>query len=76
MPPWEGSFQNKFYDITYFIRATDKVGTLEELPDEIKNTYDRIGVPEAEKSSSVVSAQYELRWFESIHKELKKELSF
>ena len=41
-----------FDDITYFIRATDKqVGTWEELPDEIKNTYDRIGVPEAEKNS-------------------------
>ncbi len=77
MPPWGGDLSKiNFDDITYFIRATDKqVGTWEELPDEIKNTYDRIGVPEAEKKFlSGVSAQYESEVvYESIHKELEKK---
>ncbi len=50
-----------FDDITYFIRSTDKqVSSWDQLPQEIKNTYDRIGVPEAEKKFlSGVSAQFE-----------------
>lgn len=62
MPDWGADLSTiQFDDITYFIRSTDKqVNSWDELPSEIKNTYDRIGVPEAEKKFlSGVSAQYE-----------------
>ncbi|KKP74456.1 MAG: FeS assembly protein SufB [Candidatus Roizmanbacteria bacterium GW2011_GWA2_35_19] len=58
------------------IRATDKaMNSWEDLPSEIKDTYDRIGVPEAEKNFLAgVSAQYESEVvYESIQKELTKQ---
>jgi Fe-S cluster assembly protein SufB len=51
-----------FDNIKYFVRSTEKQATTwEELPDDIKNTYDRLGIPEAEKQRLVagVAAQYE-----------------
>ncbi|MEY2635182.1 MAG: hypothetical protein RIS75_1122, partial [Actinomycetota bacterium] len=51
-----------FDNIKYFVRSTEKQATTwEDLPDEIKNTYDRLGIPEAEKQRLVsgVAAQYE-----------------
>ncbi|OGK37726.1 Fe-S cluster assembly protein SufB, partial [Candidatus Roizmanbacteria bacterium RIFCSPHIGHO2_12_FULL_39_8] len=60
----------------YYIKPTDKqVNSWEDLPAEIKNTYDRIGVPEAEKKFLAgVSAQYESEVvYESINKELNKQ---
>jgi hypothetical protein len=50
-----------FDAITYYLRATDKqTNSWDDLPQEIKDTYDRIGVPEAEKKFLAgVSAQYE-----------------
>jgi Fe-S cluster assembly protein SufB len=51
-----------FDNIKYFVRSTEKqANTWEDLPDEIKNTYDRLGIPEAEKQRLVsgVAAQYE-----------------
>ncbi len=51
-----------FDNIKYFVRSTEKQATSwEELPDDIKNTYDRLGIPEAEKQRLVagVAAQYE-----------------
>lgn len=63
MPIWGGDLSHiKFDDIYYYIKPTDhKAPTWEELPSEIKRTYDRIGVPEAEKKMLIggVSAQYE-----------------
>jgi Fe-S cluster assembly protein SufB len=44
------------------VRSTEKQATSwEELPNDIKNTYDRLGIPEAEKKRLVagVAAQYE-----------------
>ncbi|QQS15400.1 MAG: Fe-S cluster assembly protein SufB [Candidatus Moraniibacteriota bacterium] len=64
-----------FSDITYFLKATkDRSDSWESLPDEIKETYDRIGVPEAEKKFlSGVSAQYESEVvYESMNRELEK----
>lgn len=64
-----------FNDITYFLKATkDRSDSWEALPDEIKETYDRIGVPEAEKKYlSGVSAQYESEVvYESMNRELEK----
>jgi len=51
-----------FDNIKYFVRSTEKQATSwEELPEDIKNTYDRLGIPEAEKQRLVagVAAQYE-----------------
>lgn len=77
MPPWGADLSKiDFNDIVYFIRATDKQKTSwEDLPIEIKDTYDRIGVPEAEKKFlSGVSAQYESEVvYESVNKELTKQ---
>lgn len=77
MPEWGADLSKiDFNDIVYFIRSTDKqVSSWDELPKEIKQTYDKIGVPEAEKNFLAgVSAQYESEVvYESIHKELTKK---
>ncbi len=76
MPEWGADLSGiNFDDIYYYIKPTDKqVNSWEELPKEIKETYDRIGVPEAEKKFlSGVSAQYESEVvYESINRELNK----
>ncbi|OGG13089.1 Fe-S cluster assembly protein SufB [Candidatus Gottesmanbacteria bacterium RIFCSPHIGHO2_01_FULL_39_10] len=76
MPTWGADLSDiNFDDIYYYIKPTDKqVNSWEELPKEIKETYDRIGVPEAEKKFlSGVSAQYESEVvYESVNRELKK----
>ncbi len=76
MPTWGPDLSAiDFDDIVYFLRATDKRGhSWEELPQEIRETYDRIGVPEHEKKwLAGVSAQYESEVvYESMHKELQK----
>jgi len=63
MPNWGSDLSEIFFDqIKYFVRSTEKqAATWEDLPDEIKNTYDRLGIPEAEKQRLVsgVAAQYE-----------------
>ena len=51
MPVW-GSDLNSidFENIKYFVRSTEKqAASWDELPEDIKNTYDRLGIPEAEK---------------------------
>ena len=63
MPTFGSDISGIFFDqIKYFVRSTEKqAATWEDLPDEIKNTYDRLGIPEAEKQRLVsgVAAQYE-----------------
>jgi Fe-S cluster assembly protein SufB len=63
MPPWGSDLSGIDFDnIKYFVRSTEKQATSwEELPADIKNTYDRLGIPEAEKQRLVagVAAQYE-----------------
>jgi Fe-S cluster assembly protein SufB len=63
MPVWGSDLTGIDFDnIKYFVRSTEKQATSwEELPEEIKNTYDRLGIPEAEKQRLVagVAAQYE-----------------
>ena len=77
MPTWGGDLSKiNFDEIYYYLRSTDKqVNKWEDLPPEIKETYDRIGVPEAEKNFLAgVSAQYESEVvYESINKELDKQ---
>jgi Fe-S cluster assembly protein SufB len=63
MPNWGASLTDIDFDnIKYFVRSTEKQATSwEDLPADIKNTYDRLGIPEAEKQRLVagVAAQYE-----------------
>jgi len=62
LPMWGGDLTKiNFDDIFYYIKPTaNKVSSWKDLPREIRNTYDRIGIPEAEKRFlSGVSAQYE-----------------
>jgi Fe-S cluster assembly protein SufB len=63
MPVWGADLSGIDFDnIKYVVRATEKQATSwDELPADIKNTYDRLGIPEAEKQRLVagVAAQYE-----------------
>ena len=63
MPNWGSDLGGIDFDnIKYFVRSTEKQATSwDDLPDDIKNTYDRLGIPEAEKQRLVsgVAAQYE-----------------
>jgi len=63
MPSWGADLSGiDFENIKYFVRSTEKqAASWEDLPADIKNTYDRLGIPEAEKQRLVagVAAQYE-----------------
>jgi Fe-S cluster assembly protein SufB len=63
MAPWFASHMPDldFNDIFYYIKPTGgQVDDWEDLPDAIKNTYEKLGIPEAErKYLSGVTAQYE-----------------
>lgn len=63
LPNWGSDLTTIDFDnIKYFVRSTEKQATSwEELPEDIKNTYDKLGIPEAEKNRLVagVAAQYE-----------------
>jgi Fe-S cluster assembly protein SufB len=61
-PKWGGNLdQIDFDDIHYFVRASEKNSRdWSEVPEDIKNTFDRLGIPEAErKFLAGVGAQYE-----------------
>jgi len=66
MPRWGSDLSGIDFDnIKYFVRSTEKqASSWEDLPEDIKNTYDKLGIPEAEKARLVagVAAQYESRW--------------
>ena len=73
MPKWGPDLSAlNFDDIYYYIRPTDrKARSWEELPEEIKDTYERLGIPEAErKFLAGVGAQYES---EVVYHNLKEE---
>src|SRR5689334_12342330 len=63
MPGWGSDLSGIDFDnIKYFVRSTEKqAASWDELPADIKNTYDRLGIPEAEKQRLIagVAAQYE-----------------
>ena len=63
MPDWGSDLSGiDFQNIKYFVKSTEaQAASWEELPEEIRNTYDRLGIPEAEKQRLVsgVAAQYE-----------------
>jgi Fe-S cluster assembly protein SufB len=63
MPTWGADLSEIDFDnIKYFVRSTEKqAGSWEELPEDIRNTYEKLGIPEAERQRLVagVAAQYE-----------------
>ncbi|MEB3034216.1 Fe-S cluster assembly protein SufB [[Mycobacterium] nativiensis] len=63
MPNWGSDLSGiDFENIKYFVRSTEKQAqTWDDLPEDIRNTYDRLGIPEAEKQRYIggVAAQYE-----------------
>lgn len=65
-----------FANIHYYVRATDKQGRdWNDVPEDIKRTFDRLGVPEAErKFLAGVTAQYESEVvYHSIREDLEKQ---
>jgi Fe-S cluster assembly protein SufB len=77
MPTWGADLSViDFENIFYYLKSTDKQGTKwEDIPDDIKRTFDRLGVPEAErKFLAGVSAQYESEVvYHSLHEKLTEQ---
>ncbi|HCN61278.1 MULTISPECIES: Fe-S cluster assembly protein SufB [Mammaliicoccus] len=62
MPMWGGDLTElNFDEITYYVKPSERSErSWDEVPEEIKNTFDKLGIPEAEqKYLAGVSAQYE-----------------
>lgn len=75
MPKWGPSLKEiDFGQIRYFVKGTDtEKRTWDDVPDEIKETFDRLGVPKAEREYLAgVKAQYDS---EVAYSSLKKELN-
>ncbi|APE35677.1 Fe-S cluster assembly protein SufB [Nocardia mangyaensis] len=78
MPNWGSNLDGIDFDnIKYFVRSSEKQAeSWEDLPEDIKNTYDKLGIPEAEKQRLVsgVAAQYESEVvYHSIREDLEKQ---
>ncbi len=77
MPTWGADLSGiDFDDIHYYVRPSEKAETdWDEVPDYIKNTFDKLGIPEAErKFLAGVSAQYESEVvYHSIREDLEKQ---
>ncbi len=75
MPNWGADLSGiNFDDIYYFVRATDEdVADWDMVPDEIKQTFDKLGIPEAErKFLAGAGAQYES---EVVYHKIREDLS-
>jgi Fe-S cluster assembly protein SufB len=61
MPNWGGRIGIDFQDIYYYLKPTDHQGkTWDDVPDAIKQTFDRLGIPQAERQFLAgVKAQFE-----------------
>jgi Fe-S cluster assembly protein SufB len=73
-PTWGGDLSAMDYDdIYYYIRPMENQGrSWDDVPDDIKNTFEKLGIPQAERESLAgVGAQYES---EVVYHSLKKEL--
>ncbi len=78
MPTWGADLSTIDFDnIKYFVRSTERQAqTWEDLPEDIKNSYDRLGIPVAEKQRLVagVAAQYESEVvYHKINEELERQ---
>ncbi|UJL45201.1 Fe-S cluster assembly protein SufB [Virgibacillus sp. NKC19-16] len=74
MPQWGGDLSELDFDeIVYYVKPSESQGrTWDEVPAEIKETFDKLGIPEAEqKYLAGVSAQYES---EVVYHSLEKDL--
>ncbi|ASU84553.1 Fe-S cluster assembly protein SufB [Nocardiopsis gilva YIM 90087] len=75
MPSWGADLSGIDFDnIKYFVRSTEQqAASWEDLPEDIKNTYDKLGIPEAEKQRLVagVAAQYES---EVVYHQIREDL--
>jgi len=76
MPAWGADLSDiDFDEIKYYVKPTDsQVESWEDLPADIRRTYDRLGIPEAEKKRLVagVAAQYES---EVVYHKINEELA-
>ena len=69
-PPLDGLHMENI--VTYVRPKTDMRGTWDEVPDDIKNTFERLGIPQAERASLAgVGAQYDS---EVVYHNVKKEV--
>ncbi len=61
MPTWGGDIGIDFQNIFYYLKPANQQGkTWDDVPEEIKKTFDRLGIPEAEKKFLAgVKAQFE-----------------
>ncbi len=78
MPSWGADLSGiDFENIKYFVRSSEKqAATWDDLPADIKSTYDKLGIPEAEKQRLVsgVAAQYESEVvYHSIREDLEEQ---
>jgi Fe-S cluster assembly protein SufB len=78
MPTWGSPFlaEVDFDNIHYFVRASEREGrTWDEVPEDMKNTFDRLGIPEAErKFLAGVGAQYESEVvYHQVREDLEKQ---
>jgi len=75
MPTWGADLSGIDFDnIKYFVRSTERQAqTWEDLPEDIRNTYERLGIPEAERARLVsgVAAQYES---EVVYHQIREDL--
>lgn len=74
MPAWGGDLSElNFDDITYYVKPSERAEkSWDEVPEEIKRTFDKLGIPEAEqKYLAGVSAQYES---EVVYHNMKEDL--
>ncbi len=74
MPKWGGAINLNFQDIFYYLKPTDHQGkTWDDVPQEIKDTFEKLGIPQAErKYLSGVKAQFES---EVVYGSLKEDLA-
>ncbi len=74
MPNWGGAINLNFQDIFYYLKPTDHQGkTWDDVPQEIKDTFEKLGIPQAErKYLAGVKAQFES---EVVYGSLKEDLA-
>ncbi|MEW4488456.1 Fe-S cluster assembly protein SufB [Thalassoglobus sp. JC818] len=77
MPTWGGDMSGiDFQNIFYYVRASDRQEkSWDDVPEDIRKTYDRLGIPEAEKKYLAgVKAQYESEVvYGSLQEDLEKQ---
>src|SRR5579875_2973819 len=76
LPTWGADLSGiDFNTIKYYVRASEKqANSWDELPEDIRRTYDRLGIPEAEKQRLIagVAAQYES---EVVYHKIREDLA-